>query len=59
MDVSSATAQGSAMSTDQLDQQAQVLAMKKQLEVQKQQGQNALELIQSADVKKGGVNLYA
>lgn len=59
MDVSSVTAQGSAMSTDQVDQQAQVLAMRKQLEVQKQEGQNAVELIQSADVKKGGVSLYA
>lgn len=60
MDVSSIAAQGSAMSTDQLQMEAQTLALKKQLDVQKMQGQGALELIQSSNVgNKGGVNLYA
>lgn len=60
MDVSSVSAQGTSMTTDQLQNEAQTLVMKKQLDVQRQQGQNAVELIKSANVSKGGgISVYA
>lgn len=58
MDVSSLAAQGTAMSTEQLQMEVQVMALKKQMDVQKLEGQAALELINSLP-KSGGVDKYA